>query len=100
MERADDTFSSQRTRGYRLTIFKQLQQAVEAMHRREEMFQWLASVMAQRFEIPILQLWSCESGWTWQPSAPLRAVDSLDFSQPSNLGRDKVGVTVERVAKR
>ncbi len=48
MERADDTFSSQRTRGYRLTIFKQLQQAVEAMHRPEEMFQWLASVMDLR----------------------------------------------------
>ena len=99
MERADDTFSPQRTRGYRLTIFKQLQQAVEAMHRPEEMFQWLASVMAQRFEVPILQLWTCESGWPDQPSAQLRAMACQDFSQPAYMVSEKVAMAVERISK-
>src|SRR5256714_1938396 len=99
MERADDTFSSQRTRGYRLTIFKQLQQAVAAMHRPEEMFQWLASVMAQRFEVPILQLWTCESGLPGQPSAQLRAMACQDFSQPAYVVSEKVAMTVERISK-
>src|SRR5260370_16321071 len=99
MERADDTVSPQRTRGYRLTIFKQLQQAVEAMHRPEEMFQWLASVIAQRFEVPIFQLWTCESGWTGQPSAQLRAMACQDFSQPAYVVSEKVAMTVERISK-
>ena len=99
MERADDTFSPQRTRGYRLTIFKQLQQAVEAMHRPEEMFQWLASVMAQRFEVPIFQVWTCESGWPGQPSAQLRAMACQDFSQPAYVVSEKVAMTVERISK-
>src|SRR6266566_2171987 len=85
MERADDTFSSQRTRGYRLTIFKQLQQAVEAMHRPEEMFQWLASVMAQRFDVPIFQLWTRESAWPGQPSA--QKVDLARHSRVSKAER-------------
>src|SRR2546421_9442553 len=99
MERADDTFSSQRTRGYRLTIFKQLQQAVAAMHRPEEMFQWLASVIVQRFDVPILQLWTCENGWPGQPSAQLRAMACQDSSQPAYLVSEKVAMTVERISR-
>ena len=99
MERADDTFSLQRTRGYRLTIFKQLQQAIEAMHRPEEMFQWLVSVLVQRFDIPILQLWTRESGPSGQPSAQLRAMASQDSSQPAYLVSEKVAMTVERISR-
>ena len=99
MERADDTFSLQRTRGYRLTIFKQLQQAIEAMHRPEEMFQWLVFVLVQRFDIPILQLWTCESDRSGQPSAQLRAMACQDSSQPAYLVSEKVAMTVERISR-
>jgi hypothetical protein len=99
MERADDTFSLQRTRGYRLTIFKQLQQAVEAMHRPEEMFQWLTSVIVQRFDVPILQLWTCESSWTDRPSAQLRAMACQDSSPPAYVVSEKVAMTVERISR-
>ena len=99
MERADDTFSPQRTRGYRLTIFKQLQQAIEAMHRPEEMFQWLASVIVQRFDVSIVQVWTCESGWPGQLSAQLRAMACQDSSQPAYVVSEKVAMTVEHISR-
>ena len=99
MERAGDTFSSQTTRGYRLTIFKQLQQAIEVMHRPEEMFQWLASVITQRFDVPIVQFWTCESGRPSQPSAQLRAMASQDSSRPAYVVSEKVAMTVEHISR-
>ena len=99
MERSGDTFSSQSTSGYRLMIFRQLQQAVEAMHRPEEMFQWLASLIVQRFDVSIAQFWTCEGRWSNQPSAQLRAMASQDLSQPAYLFGDKVTDTVEQLAR-
>jgi hypothetical protein len=99
MERSDDAFSSQSTSGYRLMIFRQLQQAVETMHRPEEMFQWLASLIVQRFDVSIAQFWTCEGRWSNQPSAYLRAMASQDSSQPAYLFGEKVAMTVEQLAR-
>lgn len=99
MERSGDTFSSQNTSGYRLMIFRQLQQAVESMHRPEEMFQWLASLMVQRFDVAIVQFWTCEGRGSNQPSAQLRAMASQDPSQPAYLFGDKVTDTIEQLAR-
>src|SRR5579884_3791518 len=99
MERSGDTFSSQNTSGYRLMIFRQLQQAVESMHRPEEMFQWLASLIVERFDVAIVQFWTCEGRISNQPTAQLRAMASQDPSQPAYLFGDKVTMTVEQLAR-
>jgi hypothetical protein len=99
MERSGDTFSSQNTSGYRLMIFRQLQQAVESMHRPEEMFQWLASLIVERFDVAIVQFWTCEGRLSNQPTAQLRAMASQDPSQPAYLFGDKVTMTVEQLVR-
>src|SRR5438270_4993680 len=99
MERSDDTYSLQNMRGYRLTIYAQLRHAIEAMQRPEEVFQWLASVIMQSFDVSIVQFWTCESGWPSQPSAQLRAMACQDPSQPAYLVGDKVAMTVEQIAR-
>jgi len=99
MERADDIFSQQNMRAYRLTIFTQLRQAVETMHRPEEMFQWLASVLVQRSDVAIVQFWTCENGFSGQPSAWLRAMASQDSSQPAYLVSEKVAMIIEHISK-
>ncbi|MGH2495996.1 MAG: hypothetical protein ACRDIV_14985 [Ktedonobacteraceae bacterium] len=95
----DDTFSPQNMRGYRLTVFTQLRHAIEAMHHPEEMFQWLTSMIMQRFDVPIVQLWTCENGPLEQPSAQLWAMASQNPSQPLYVMSEKVASTVERMAK-
>lgn len=95
----DDTFSSQNMRGYRLAVFTQLRQAIEAMDHPEEMFQWLCSMILQRFDVPIVQLWTCENGWTDQPSAQLWATAAQNPSQPLQVLSEKAAVTVERISK-
>ncbi len=99
MERANGSFTSQSMRGYRLTIITQLRQVVENMHRPEEMFQWLASVLMQRFDVPIVQLWTCESGWPDQPTAQLRGMAYQDPTQPAYLVSEKVAMTVVRISR-
>lgn len=95
----DDTFSPQNIRGYRLTVFTQLRQAIEAMHHPEEVFQWLTLMMMQRFDVPIVQMWTCENGWTDQPSAHLWSMASQNPSQSLNVISEKVATTVERMAR-
>src|SRR5579859_7800351 len=72
----DDITTPQNMRGYRLAVFTQLRQAIEAIHSPEEMFRWLSSMIMQSFDVPIVQIWTCENGWTGQPSARLRAMAS------------------------
>jgi hypothetical protein len=100
MAKSDDTFFPQNMRGYRLTIFSQLRQVIEAMHQPEQMFQWLGSVIAQSFEVSIVQFWTCEKVWSGQPSAQLRAMAYRDPSQPVHMIGEKVAVTVEEISKR
>lgn len=99
MARADDTFYPQNVRGYRLTIFTQLRQVIEAMHQPEQMFQWLASVITQSFDVSIVQFWTCESNWSTQPSARLRAMAYQDPSQPVHLIGEKVALTIEHISR-
>ena len=99
MDRSDDILSPQNTRGYRLIIFRQLQQAIEAMHRPEEVLQWLASLIVQRFDVAVVQFWTCESRLQGQPSAQLRAMAGQNASQPAYLTGDKVAMTVEQIAR-
>jgi hypothetical protein len=69
------------------------------MHRPEEMFQWLASVIVQRFDVAIVQFWTCENGFSGQPSAWLRAMASQDSSQPAYLTSEKVAMIIEHISK-
>lgn len=98
MERADDTFYSQSMRGNRLTIFTQLRQAIEAMHYHEEMFQWLASVITQRFDVPVVQLWTYENDQWGQPFAQLLAMAYQAPFQPLNVVSEKAATIVERIS--
>src|ERR1051326_4150225 len=95
----DDITTPQHMRGYRLAVFTQLRQAIEAMHSPEEMFRWLSSMIMQRFDVPIVQLWTCENGWTGQPSARMRAMASQNPSQPLQVVSEKAAEAVERIAK-
>lgn len=95
----DDILTPQNMRGYRLAVFTQLRQAIEAMHSPEEMFQWLSSMIMQRFGVPIVQIWTCENGWTDQPSAQLWAMASQNPSQPLQVLSEKAAPAVERIAK-
>lgn len=95
----DDIPTPQNIRGYRLAVFTQLRQAIEAMHSPEEMFRWLSSMIMQRFDVPIVQIWTCENGWTDQPSARLRAMASQNPSQPLQVLSEKAAEAVERIAK-
>ena len=98
MDRADHFFAPQSTRGYRLTIFTQLKQAVETMHQPEELFQWLASVIMQRFDVSIVQLWSFENRLPGQPSAQLLAMASQNPAQSLHVINEKVATTVEQIS--
>jgi hypothetical protein len=99
MDRADNFFAPQSTRGYRLTIFTQLKQAIEAMQQPEELFQWLASVIMQRFDVSIVQLWSFEYRLPGQPSAQLLAMASQNPAQPLYVVNEKVAITVEQISR-
>src|SRR5215472_11531418 len=98
MERADDTFYSQSMRGNRLTIFTQLRQAIAGMHYHEEMFQWLASVITQRFDVPVVQLWTYENDRWGQPFAQLLAVAYQAPFQPLYVVSEKAATIVERIS--
>ncbi len=98
MDRADNFFAPQSTRGYRLTIFTQLKQAIEVMHQPEELFQWLASVIVQRFDVSIVQLWSFENRLPGQPSTQLLAMASQNPAQPLHVINEKVAITVEHIS--
>lgn len=99
MDRADNFFAPQSTRGYRLTIFTQLKQAIETMHQPEELFQWLASVIMQRFDVSIVQLWSCENRVPGQLSTQLLAMASQNPAQPLHVINEKVAITVEQISR-
>lgn len=95
----DDMITPQNIRGYRLAVFTQLRQAIETMHSPEEMFQWLSSMIMQRFDVPIVQIWTGENGWADQPSAQLWAMASQNPSQLLQVLSEKAAPAVERIAK-
>ncbi len=98
MDRADNFFAPQSTRGYRLTIFTQLKQAIETMHEPEELFQWLAAVIMQRFDVSVVQLWSLENHIPGQTSTQLLAMASQNPAQPLHVINEKVAITVEQIS--
>lgn len=99
MERAGDSFPPGSTRGYHLGIVTQLLQAIDTMHHPSEMFQWLASVIVQRFDVSIIQFWTCENDSS-QPSAQLQAMAGQGPSLPAHvLMNEKVMMTVEYMSK-
>ena len=99
MDRADNFYIPQNTRGYRLTIFTQLKQAIETMNQPDELFQWLTSVIIQRFDVSIVQLWSFENGMPgFPPSTQLLSMASQNPSQPLNTVNKKVAMTVGQIS--
>jgi len=99
MDRADNFFAPQSTRGFRLTIFTQLKQTIETMHHPEELFQWLASVIMQRFDASIVQLWSFENRLQGQYSTQLLAMASQNPAQPLHVINEKVAITVGQISR-
>lgn len=99
MERPGDTFSPRNTRGHRLTIVTQLLQAIETMHRPEEMFQWLASVIVQHFDVSSIQFWTRKTSLSDHPSAQLRALACQDRSLPAYMIAEKLTMTVEHIPR-
>src|SRR5690242_1135249 len=100
MERLGDTFSPEGTKGYQLTIVTQLRRVMTTMHRPDEMFRWLASVIVQRFDISIMQFWTCESSRLGQSSARLQAMAHQDPSLPAQLVvNEKVALIVEHISR-
>lgn len=99
MDRADHFYVPQNTRGFRLTIFTQLRQAIETMHQQDELFQWLTSVIIQRFDVSIVQLWSFENRMPgFSPSTQLLSMASQNPSQPLQAVNEKVALTVGQVS--
>ncbi len=98
MESIDDIFYSQSMRGNRLTIVTQLRQAIEAMHYPDEMFQWLASVIMQRFDVPIVQLWTCQNDQQGQPFAQLLTMAYQNGFQKLYVVSEKAATIVERIS--
>ena len=98
MDRADNFFAPQSTRGYRLTIFTQLKQAIETMHEPEELFQWLASVIMQRFNVSIVHLWAFENSVPGQTSTQLLATSSQNPAQPLHVINEKVAITIGQIS--
>jgi hypothetical protein len=96
---ADNLYAPQNTRGYRLTIFTQLKQAIETMQRPDELFQWLASVIIQRFNVSVVQLWSFENPIPgYPPSTQLLSMASQNPSQPLHTINEKVALTVGQIS--
>jgi hypothetical protein len=100
MDRADNYFAPQSSRGYRLTIFTQLKQAIETMQEPEELFQWLATVIMQRFDVPVVQLWLFENRLPGQSSTQLLATASQNPAQPLHVINEKVAITVGQLSGR
>jgi hypothetical protein len=99
MGRAGDSVPSGSTRGYQLSIVTQLLQMIGTLHHPDEVFQWLASVIVERFDVSIIQFWTCENGSS-QPSAQLQAMAGQDRSLPAHvLMNEKVMLTVEYLSK-
>src|SRR5689334_767601 len=99
MDRADNLYAPQNIRGYRLTIFTQLKQAIETMQRPDELFQWLASVIIQRFNVSVVQLWSFENHLPgYPPSTQLLSMASQNPSQPLHTINEKVATTVGQIS--
>jgi hypothetical protein len=95
MEQAGGNFPPASTRGYQLSIVTQLLQVIATMRHPGELFQWLASVIVQRFDVSIIQFWTCESDSS-QLSAQLWAVAGQEPDLPAHvLTSEKVVMTVE-----
>src|SRR5215471_2102023 len=99
MEKADNFFAPQSTRGYRLTIFTQLKQAIESMYQPDELFQWLASEIMQRFDVSIVQLWSSENHLPGKSSTRPLALASQNPAQPLHVIDEKVAITVGQISR-
>ncbi len=99
MDRGDNFYTPQNTRGYRLTIFTQLKQAIETMQQPDELFRWLTSVIIQRFNIPIVQLWSFENRMPgYPPSTQLLSMASQNPSQFLQAINEKLALTVGQIS--
>ena len=83
-----------------MTIATQLVQVIDTMHRPDEMFRWLASIIVQRFDVAIVQFWTCESKWAGQTSAQLQAMAHQDASLPVQIvTNEKMAITVEQISR-
>lgn len=64
---------------------RQLFQALPSMHHIDELLQWLASSLVQRFNIQMLLFWTNHTATTGQQVAQLRATARQDSSIPDQL---------------
>ena len=68
------------------TIFlPQIERAVASMHHIDELFQWLANMLAHYFNIPLLLTWANRSDQYGQSMAQLRTIARQDLSFPEQI---------------
>ena len=68
------------------TIFlPQIERVVASMHHIDELFQWLANMLAHYFNVPLLLTWANRSDQYGQSVAQLRTIARQDVSFPEQI---------------
>jgi hypothetical protein len=92
-----EQFSALGVNRQQVALTAQLFQAVASMHHIDELFQWLAYALIQRFNIQLLQFWTNHVSATGQLAAQLRTIARQDPSLPDQI---TVNEQMQRIAQR
>jgi hypothetical protein len=82
---AADNPSSGRQNGQQLVIIGQLYRAAVNMRHIDEMFEWLARVIVQGFDVQVVQFWAWQCNRTGKISIELRTVVCQEVSLPQHI---------------
>lgn len=86
MRPPDDNVSAVEINQQQMNLMTQLFQSVASMHHIDELFQWLAYAIAQRFQVALLQFWAAQMATpTGQLTVQLRTMVRLDASIPDQV---------------
>src|SRR5258707_2848193 len=66
-------------------LIPQIERSVVSMHHIDELFQWLANVLLQYFNIQLLLIWANRTDQYGQSTAQLRTIAHQDASFPSQI---------------
>jgi hypothetical protein len=85
IRRSGDQFVAAEMSHQQGALMRQLFQVLSSVHDIDELFQWLADALVQRFNIQLLLFWTNHSNPTGQLVAQLRATARQDPSLPDQL---------------
>jgi hypothetical protein len=81
-----------------MTLVTQLYQAVATMNHIDELFQWLAYAIVQRFNIQLVQFWANQTNPAGRLTVQLRTLVSQDPSLPEQaVANDHIAYITQRV---